>query len=348
MAPVGGASVAEKRTRGLFSRSREPSGVATERFPGVDGVARAVAVARTVASLTSERNVTFLAASVAYYAFVSLLPAAALALVVAVAVGGEQLAAAVVEASGDVLTETGQRLLVNAFSGSGAGSLTLISLPLTVWGALKVLRGLDIAFTQVYGGLETEGIVDQLRDALVVSVSVGGGFLAMVVLGGLVAAVDVGPLAAVAGLLALPALLTVAFLPMYYVFPGVTVTVREALPGAVFAGIGWSVLQAVFQAYVEYQSARGGGQAALYGTLGAVLLLVSFLYFGATLVLVGAVLNAVLAGRYRSEAGERADDTDGTDGTDGTDSTDGTDGAGGTAPDDVGDRQGKGTDARAK
>ena len=302
--------------------------MATERLPG--GAGRAVSVARSVASLMSERNVTFLAASVAYYAFVSLLPAAALALVVAVALGGQQLAAAVVEASAGVLTETGQQLLVDALTGSGAGSVTIIGLPLTIWGALKVLRGLDIAFTQVYGGMETEGLVDQLRDAFVVAVSVGGGFLAMLVLGAVIAAVDVGILASVVGLVALPALLTVAFLPMYYVFPGVKVTLREALPGAVFAGVGWAVLQAVFQAYVEFQAASGGGQAALYGTLGAVLLLVSFLYFGATLVLVGAAINAVLAGRHRPADGGRVDE------------------AAGPAARDVRDRQGKGMDTRAK
>ncbi len=289
-------------------------------------VTRAVAAARAVASLTSDRNVTFLAASVAYYAFVSLLPAAALALVVAVWVGGDELAATVVAASAGVLTETGQQLLIDALSGSGAGSVTLISLPLTLWGALKVLRGLDIAFTQVYGGMKTEGLANQLRDALVVTGSVGGSFLAMVVLGSVVAAVDIGPVGRVVGLLTLPALLTIAFLPMYYVFPGVEMTIREAIPGAVFAGVGWSVLQGVFQAYVEFQTARGGGQAALYGTLGAVLLLVSFLYFGATLVLVGAVLNAVLAGDDRHDG----------------DATAGSGGGG------VADRQGKGTDARAK
>nr|WP_321170424.1 YihY/virulence factor BrkB family protein [Halobaculum sp. DT92] len=301
--------------------------MATDGPPNGGAAARAVDLARAVASLTADRNVTFLAASVAYYAFVSLLPAAVLALVIAVTVGGERLAAAVIEASAGVLTETGQQVLVDALLGSaGQGSVTLISLPLTLWGALKVLRGLDIAFTQVYGGVETEGLLDQLRDALVVAASVGGGLVAMVVLGSVVAAVGVGPVAAVAGLLALPALLTVAFLPMYYVFPSVDVTLREALPGAVFAGVGWAVLQAAFQAYVEFQNARGGGQAALYGVLGAVLLLVTFLYFGATLVLVGAVINAVLAGRHRHEGGRAAD----------------------PGARDVEDRQRKGTDARAE
>lgn len=276
-----------------------------------------------MAARTSEENVTFLAAGVAYYAFVSLLPAAVLALVVAVTVGGQRLAAEVVAASADVLTESGQELLVTALvDGPGQGSVTLIGLPLTLWGALKVLRGLDIAFSQVYGTDDAVGFVDQLRDALVVAASVGGSLGAMVLLGTAVAVVDVSVVTVVASYLALPVLLTAAFLPMYYVFPDSDVAVREALPGAVFAGVGWTVLRIAFQGYVEF-TAGGDGEGAVYGVLGAVLLFVTFLYFGATLVLVGAVVNVVLAERHgRSRAGSAADDGR--------------------------DRQDKGTDTRAK
>ncbi|GAA0214915.1 hypothetical protein GCM10009000_032190 [Halobacterium noricense] len=278
---------------------------------------------RGVAARTSEENVTFLAAGVAYYAFVSLLPAAVLALVVAVTVGGQRLATAVVAASADVLTESGQELLVAALvDGPGQGSVTLIGLPLTLWGALKVLRGLDIAFSQVYGTDDAVGFVDQLRDALVVAASVGGSLGAMVLLGTAVALVDVSAVTVVASYLALPVLLTAAFLPMYYVFPDSDVSVRDVLPGAVFAGVGWTVLRIAFQAYVEF-TAGGDGEGAVYGVLGAVLLFVTFLYFGATLVLVGAVVNVVLAERRgRSRAGSAAGDGR--------------------------DRQDKGTDTRAK
>ncbi|SHH14047.1 YihY family inner membrane protein [Halobaculum gomorrense] len=275
----------------------------------MDAVGRAVAAARRVARVTSDQNVTFLAAGVAYYAFVSVLPAAVLALVVAVAVGGDRLATAVLEASAGVLTETGQQVVIDALvAGAGQGSVTLISLPLTLWGALKVLRGLDIAFSTVYGAEGPDGLLDQIRNALLVVASVGGGLLAVVAVAGVVAALDVGVVAELAGLIALPVVLTTAFLPMYYVFPGTDVTVREALPGAVFAGGGWTLLGAGFQAYVDLQAAGDGGQAAVYGTLGGILLFVTFLYFGATLVLVGAVVNVVLGAD--EPGGDPADDGD--------------------------------------
>jgi len=84
--------------------------------------------------------------------------------------------------------------------------------------------------------------------------------------------------------------LTVAFLPMYRQFPNPPIPIREAAPGAVFAGAGWTLLQAGFQIY-----AAGAGQYEAYGVIGGILLLVTWLYFAAVILILGAVTNAVLA-----------------------------------------------------
>jgi membrane protein len=55
------------------------------------------------------------------------------------------------------------------------------------------------------------------------------------------------PLVGVLGPLLLVAVLAVTFLPMYYVLPPVEVSVREVLPGAVAAAVGWVVLQTGFR-----------------------------------------------------------------------------------------------------
>jgi hypothetical protein len=86
--------------------------------------------------------------------------------------------------------------------------------------------------------------------------------------------------------------LTVTFLPLYYLLPGVTVSVGEALPGALLAAVGWTLLQSGFRLYAGVVSAT-----QVYGVLGAVLLIVTFLYFGGVILLLGVVFNAVLAGR---------------------------------------------------
>jgi len=95
-----------------------------------------------------------------------------------------------------------------------------------------------------------------------------------------------------ASILVLPAFLAVVFLPMYYLLPEPDIGLREALPGAAIAAVGWTLLQAGFQVY-----AASAGQFQVYGVIGGILLLVTWLYLAAVVVVVGGVVNVVLAGR---------------------------------------------------
>jgi len=67
------------------------------------------------------------------------------------------------------------------------------------------------------------------------------------------------------------------------------------LPGTIVAAVGWALLNAGFGIYVAYSSTRD-----LYGVVGGVILLITFLYFGALVILIGAVTNVVLMGRRSS------------------------------------------------
>jgi hypothetical protein len=130
---------------------------------------------------------------------------------------------------------------------------------------------------------------------MIVVVGIGIGVGVMIVAGTILAALPLGPASQVVSILALPAVLTVAFLPMYYYFPNQPMSLREAAPGAVFAGVGWTLLQAGFQIY-----AAGAGQYEAYGVIGGILLLVTWLYFAAIILILGAIVNAVGAGEHAS------------------------------------------------
>lgn len=174
---------------------------------------------RSVVTLARDRHVTFLAAGITYYASVSIIPLALLAVAVTTAVGGEALTNRVVRLVNDVLSRSGQELVVSTLTATAG-------------------RGT----------------------------------------------------ASVVGLLAPVAVITVALLPVYYVLPPVDVALWSALPGAVVAAGGWVLLQLGFRVY-----AANAGQYAAYGLIGAVLLFVTWLYFASIVVLLGAVVNAVLA-----------------------------------------------------
>lgn len=243
-----------------------------------------------------EHDVPFMAGGLAYAAFVSLLPLLVLLLLVASALGGRQLGTYLVEATGAYLTPAGQRLLVETVTrAAGRAELSVIGIVVLGWGMLKGFRGLDTAFSRLYGTREDPTFRTQVRDGIVALAAVAAALLVMIGAGAAVALFPhlsflrvVNPVVLVAGL-------TLAFLPIYYVFPDADVSVREVLPGAVVAAVGWAGLEAGFGLYVAYSST-----AQLYGAVGAVVLFVTWLYFGALVLLVGVVTNLVLADRGRT------------------------------------------------
>ena len=239
-----------------------------------------------------DRDITFLAAGFAYYAFVSLIPLVLLALVVGSLLGGEALAARIVEAAGDFMPAAGDELLTDALTTeAGRAEATVVALAVAAWGGLKVFRGLSQAFDTVYDKVEEDSLLEQVKQGLAVIAVIALALTLMIVMG-----VVLGFLAGeipFVGLLSWVVLiggLFVVFVPLYYLLPPIPVSLREIIPGAAFAAVGWTVLQVGFQLY-----AANAAQFESYGVLGAVLLFVTWLYFAGILILLGAVINVVLS-----------------------------------------------------
>ena len=203
---------------------------------------RAVPVTRRVVDDIQSDRISFVTASLAYYALISLLPLLPLALAAAATLGDPGTVERLVDATA-ALDDRAGPLVREALAGAATGA-----------GVDRTVRGIDLL-----GFAGSAGLV-------------------------------VG--------------LTVAFLPLYHLLPGEDVSVREALPGAVLAAVGWTLLQTGFRVY-----AAGAAGYETYGVLGGTLLLVTFLYVGAPLLLVGVVLNAVLAGRGHTALPGRGADT---------------------------------------
>ncbi|WP_459890062.1 YihY/virulence factor BrkB family protein [Halostagnicola bangensis] len=249
-------------------------------------------VGRRVINLARTEQLTLLAAGVAFYGFISLVPLTLLALALAVTIGGEALANYVSTAVSDVLTPSAQELLAETLvDQTGVRSATVVGALGLLWGSSRVLRGLDRAFSKIYGTAASKSLVDTFWDALLVAAAVTGGLTVVAIVEGVIAFVPfvgvavVGPLLVLSGLFA-------AFLPMFFIFPGVDIELREAVPGTVVASIGWFLLSRTFSVYAGFVD-----DYAVYGVLGAVLLVLIWLYIGSIIIIFGAVLNAVLAGR---------------------------------------------------
>ncbi|MFB6090635.1 MAG: YihY/virulence factor BrkB family protein [Halobellus sp.] len=246
-------------------------------------------VSRSVVATVREREVTFLAAAISYYVLVSLVPILTLAVVAASVLGGAEFAAQIQSIAQRYLLPTGSEFVSTALADrTGRGTVSALSLAVTTWGALKLFRGIDVAFARIYG-YPTSPILRQLSDGLVTLATLGVGTVGVAVVAALMTVVDL-PLVDVVGPFVLLTVLAVAFVPLYSVIPDVRIPVRQALPGALFAAVGWAALSAAFGLYAQATS-------GVAGALGGLLLLVTWFYFSGLLVLTGAAVNAVLSGR---------------------------------------------------
>jgi membrane protein len=256
-----------------------------------------VSRAKVVRSVVGEKNVTFLAGSIAYSAFVSLVPLVMFVLLAVSVFGAPELQERIIEVTtGSVSPAVGGviEVMIEQQSDAGAGSAigaSIIGLLTFAWGAIKVFRGLDTAFSTIYGTTARESFVGQIKKSLLVLVTVTLGIVAMVGATGVVAFLSSVPFIEVVVPLLLVVGLGVAFFPMYYLFPDIDVEPRDVLPGTVVGAVGWTVLQVLFQVYVSLSGSGGGNLIA------SILLLVTWLYFSGVVLLLGAVVNAIAVGR---------------------------------------------------
>lgn len=252
----------------------------------------AAAVVRDSVSRGRDAGVGFLAAAVAYYALVSLVPLAALAALALATVAGEAVAERVLLAVGDSLSVSGRDAVRRVFTTAvGRARATVVGVLVLLWGSTRLFRGLDRAVGRVYRA-DTGGTVHRARDAAAALAGVVTAAVALVGLD-LLVAVDgpAGPVGAAVVVAVRVGVLGCLLFPAYYVLPNAPVAAREAVPGSVLAAVGWAALYAGVDAYV---AATAGD--ALSGALGAVVLVVTWLYAASYLLLAGAVVNAVLAG----------------------------------------------------
>lgn len=83
------------------------------------------------------------------------------------------------------------------------------------------------------------------------------------------------------------------FTAMYRYTPSKRLNWHETIPGAVFSTIGWTILSIGFSYYVN----NFGSYSKIYGSIGAVIALMSWLFISSVIVLIGGEINATIAYR---------------------------------------------------
>lgn len=250
---------------------------------------------KNVVAVARDRELTFMAAGIAHYMLASMVPLVLLILALGTLLGSEQAVQNLIQNRlSSVLSESGRTLLSSAFKNlDGKAGAGIIGLLAAVWSGSKVFRGLTVAFAELYDRHDTPSLPKQLRDAVVV---IGLLLLAIVAAAAMRFVVEMLPVGGAYPLLVNAGLLfgtlVLILLPIYYVLTPGERTLGDVVPGTLFTGFGFILLQVGFVYYAQ----RAGEFKAL-GVIGAVLLFVTWLYFGSILLLAGGTINYVTSSR---------------------------------------------------
>ncbi|MFS1126653.1 YihY/virulence factor BrkB family protein, partial [Enterococcus faecalis] len=87
----------------------------------------------------------------------------------------------------------------------------------------------------------------------------------------------------------LVALFVIMFL-IYLIVPNAQLKLKTIIPGTIFATVGWMLLSQVFSIYARYFATRISG----YQIIGRFIVLMLWLNFAATIIILGGIINAVV------------------------------------------------------
>lgn len=88
-------------------------------------------------------------------------------------------------------------------------------------------------------------------------------------------------------------ILFIVFTALYFVAPNKRLHIKDGLPGAITATIGWIVVSLAFSYYVG----NFANYSATYGSIGGIIVLMIWFYLSGMIIILGGELNAMLYNR---------------------------------------------------
>jgi YihY family inner membrane protein len=229
-----------------------------------------------------------LAGLIAYYAFFSVFP---LLLVFVTVVG-------FVLGSDNELTSRalnsfpviGREIARGSLRGSGLA--LILGMLLAVWAGMRVVQAMQEAMNRVWNVPMTRrpGFLERLGRSLVMLVILGAATIGATILSGVGTSGAVGTLTRVAGIALALAVNIGLYLLAFRVLTEEHLSWGAVLPGALIAGVAWTLLQLLGGWYVGHQIA---GASQTYGVFAVVIGLLTWLYLGAQASLLAAEVNVV-------------------------------------------------------
>lgn len=230
-----------------------------------------------------EADVAFVAAGVAYYWLVSLVPLFILAFTVLHITYGELFAEIVLAQLGSMLTTTGREgLRESLVDSSGSITVSLAGLVALVWSWTRMYSALEDAFERVYQGTNSADFTVRALAGLVVVPAISIGLV--LTAGGVVTmgSTVVGEVLLIIGV-------SLCLFPVFVTLPPSRPGLRSAVAGAVTTAVAWAALSIGIGLYANVSA-----YSFPYGILGSVIFLILALYLGALALLFAVAVTAEL------------------------------------------------------
>ncbi len=249
-----------------------------------------------------ETNLALISAGVGFFGMLSLFPAiAALIAVLSLIVDPAVVIAQLQEMQGFLPPDVyeifnAQIVSLVTTSSSTLGWAGVISIGAALWSARAGVAAMMTGLNAVYGEKNRATISHYIRAILLTLTLVGVGVVSLLMLVVVPIALAFFPLGGVAGILAEALRWAIA---VSVLLAGVSVLyrygtnrdekVRRSIrPGAVVAVVSWAAVSVAFSYYV----ANFGNYNQIYGSIGAVIAMLIWLWISSFLILLGAVVNA--------------------------------------------------------
>jgi membrane protein len=287
----------------LYAALHTPS--PPERQPAVLPRPGSVGIIQSVWADIHRHHIPIMAAGVAFYGLLSIFPGMSALISIYGLVADPAVIERQVAALSEILPQDVLKLLSDRLHGLIAapaaklGIGLIVSLALALWSATSGTGTLMQALTVAYEGKNTSGVIAFYLRAIALTIAIGiFGLVSLFLIAVLPAAIDWLPVPAPwrtsVALIRWPVLAGLVFvaLAVVYRFAPARHTPRWhwLSPGTVAAALLWLIGSAGFSFYV----ARFGSYDKTYGALGAVVVLLMWLYVSAYIVLAGAELNSAV------------------------------------------------------
>jgi YihY family inner membrane protein len=236
-----------------------------------------------------------LAALLAYYGFMALFPLLLVLTTILGFIGNHRLESGVIGSTLHQFPVYGQQIgqnVAHPLQGSVIG-LTIGILGL-LYGSMGVAQAGQHAMAQVWNvpGVARPGFVPRLIRALMLFMSLGLGMAVAAVVSTVVTGTGHGAVVRVLAILSEAALNVGLFVVVFRLLTPRSVASQKLVPGAVAAGLAYTVLLTGGTALIQHQLRHA---EAVYGQFGFVLGLIGWLYLVATVTLYAAEANVVWA-----------------------------------------------------